>query len=396
MRALWQLLVYLAGLILGEAGIEGWPVLLACLAFVPRDFVICALLGQLHGLGPLWVADWESWLPQGGDWPLREAALAHLSQGLDHDDSRLLGGMVLGRTAAGFTLRDYPHWRDAGMAHLLVASGAQVTLFVLPLASLLTKDLLGVTVRRWIAALIAAQILVVLLLTGIEPSILRAATLTAWLLLAFVLGRPVDGLIGLYRTALFWLVLDPSLIHSASFQLSYAATWGMLLSWPYAHQVSDWLSSRISLRSLHGPVFWAITAAAATIGAQLAVLPVLWSWFGELQWQGFLANLVAVPLAEVVILAAALKVVLASMGLEIVGVLFNPALRIGLDGLEVIAHLFGDHPSPKLDRLDGRVAAALLAVIIALLWGPQVRRPSRHQTAPPVTEPEESATVISL
>ncbi|HYE76768.1 MAG TPA: ComEC/Rec2 family competence protein, partial [bacterium] len=346
MQALQQLMAVVAGLLAAASGIPGWPLVLVA-GFARRmDLALLTGLAHAQGIGPLWSLPVESMeLPSwAAGWQSRTAA--HIGQGLEYPDARLLAGMVLGRTAAGFAVREYPAWVDAGMAHLLVASGAQVTLLVMPLASLIHRADCPHGGRRWLAAAVLAQIGLVLLLTGLEPSILRAATLGAWSLGAVMAGRPVQPLAGLYRTALAWLLLDPSLLTSASFQLSYVATWGILLLMPLVERID--LGRRWGARWVSTAAGYPVGIAVASCAAQVAVLPVLWARFGELKLQGFLANLLAVPLAEGVILLGATKGLLGTVGLAAVGGWANPALRIGLGWLNGIAEGCSRMGSPEV------------------------------------------------
>lgn len=375
MHPRWTLLGVVTGILWAASGL---PIALASLALLALRQPLAAgaaILAWGQATGVLMPLDVRSWTaPPWGD-GLQTQALALLKAGHSWSDGRLLGGMLLGRSAAGFGLSAYPHWLNAGMAHLLVASGAQVTLLVYPLIIVLHRSSLSPRWRKRVALVILAQIALVLALTGLEPSILRAATLAGWMLGGLLLDRPVQPDVGLCQTASGWLLLDPLLLTDVGFQLSYAATWGLIRIGP---RIEAWLLNRLPPARIR-PLEWLLTLASATWGAQIAVFPVLWAIFGRLEVRGFLSNLVAVPLSEIVILTGAGKLLLAAVGFP--GGWLDAILRLLLTWLDAIATVFGSAPAFGAPvPLPGAVAVACIGV---LLYWPELRRlPSREQPAP--------------
>lgn len=350
MTALLPVLTVILGLIAAERGWPIAPVIVACLLVRRPGLALVLAVAWIQGAGYCWTIETRDWeLPLWAD-RLQGHAVQLLGQGLPYIDARLLGGMLLGRTAAGFTLSDYPAWTDAGMAHLLVASGAQVTLLVFPLVWVLHHSDLAPRFRRWLAILILMQIGVVLLLTGLDPSILRAATLAAWLLCGIALGRPVLPLHGLARVAAMWLLLDPSLLTSASFQLSYAATFGLVTLTPL---LDARIPERIPplLRNL-------LLLCGATFAAQIAVTPVIWCRFERLELIGLVTNLIAVPMAEALIWFGIIKAALISW--TPFGGLLNIPIALILRLLNAVADWGASTPTPYPGPLSESAAIAWL------------------------------------
>ena len=195
---------------------------------------------------------------------------------LSREQRSLFTGMVLGDD------RDQPaaladDFRAAGLGHLLVVSGQNVA-FVLALSS-------PVTTRfrpggRLIAVMVV--LLVFALLTRFEPSVMRAVTMAALAVGAAVLGRPESGRNVLAAAVAIVVVVDPFLVRVLAFQLSVAATAGIV-----------WLTPPVAAR-LPGPRALAL-AAATTIGAQTAVTPLLVATFGSVPLASLPANLLAGP-----------------------------------------------------------------------------------------------------
>jgi competence protein ComEC len=203
--------------------------------------------------------------------------------------------MVLG-DKAGIDEEDVEAFRIAGTYHVLAISGAQVAL----LAALLVVPLRRAGVPRLPeAVLVTATLWAYAILVGADVPVVRAALMAGVLLL----GRTVDldsDLANLLGLAAFGLiVVRPSDVGDAGFQLSFAATLGLLV---LSRPVAAWLPP-LPLR-----LEWALAASAA---AQLALVPLLLSWFHRLAPAALVLNLLAVPLASAV-LVAGLAVVAAS------------------------------------------------------------------------------------
>jgi competence protein ComEC len=203
----------------------------------------------------------------------------------------LAGGESLGAgdraLVAGFLVgddRDLPprvaaDFRAAGLSHLLVVSGANVTLALALVAPLLRRFGL---VGRLVGG--AAVLVVFCAMTRFEPSVLRAGVMSGLALLSAFLGRPVAGLRLLALSVCGLILIDPFLVHSLGFGLSCGASAGILvLAGPIAGRLPG-------PRSLRAPL--AVTAAA-----QVGVAPIALPAFGHLPLAALPANLAAAPAA---------------------------------------------------------------------------------------------------
>ena len=199
------------------------------------------------------------------------------------DRAALTRGLVIGDD------RDEPpamvqRFRDAGLSHLTAVSGQNVAL-LLAAAGPLLRRLRPAT--RWAATLGLIAWFVVL--TRAEPSVLRAGVMAALAATAFVLGRQAEPLRLLAVAVIGLLLVDPLLAWSVGFWLSVGATAGVVVG-------AIHLAPR--LRRL-GPL---ALPAGVTLGAQAGVLVPSLLVFGRLSLTGTVANLVAVPVAGLVML----------------------------------------------------------------------------------------------
>jgi len=200
------------------------------------------------------------------------------AEALAPDDRALFLGMVIGddRGQLPVTADDF---RAAGLGHLLVVSGQNVAFVLAMVAPMVTRLRPGPRLAILILLLMSFS-----LLTRFEPSVLRAVVMAGVSVGATALDLDVDG-----RKALSWavaslLVVDPFLVHVVAFQLSAAATAGLV-----------WMSGPIAGR-LRGPMPFRV-ALATTVSAQLAVSPVLIATFGPMPLASLPANVLADPVA---------------------------------------------------------------------------------------------------
>jgi competence protein ComEC len=214
----------------------------------------------------------------------RRALLAHVLPG---PEQGLVRAMVLGERT-GVEPETAEAFRIAGTYHVLALSGTQVALvagIVLWLVSWLPAG------PASSAGLVSAVLVFYAVFVGGDVPVVRA-TVMAVVLLA---GRAMDvdadlaNLLGL--AAVLLLFHHPSWIGDVGFQLSFAATLGLLL-----------LSAVLAARLPSLP--WRLERVlAASLAAQAALVPLLLVHFHRLAVAALVLNLAAVPLSGAVLLS---------------------------------------------------------------------------------------------
>ncbi|UCS93760.1 ComEC family competence protein [Echinicola marina] len=174
----------------------------------------------------------------------------------------------------------------AGTMHILAVSGLHVGmiygfffLFFKPVQSSQGKRLV-------ILSVIVLLIWAYALLTGLSPSVMRAASMFTILSLAQVMSRSPSIINSLALSAVVLLVLQPFIIYEVGFQLSYAAVLGIVVLQPRIRRL--WLPKNKLLYYL-----WEISSVS--IAAQLATFPISAYYFHVFPNYGLLANLWAIP-----------------------------------------------------------------------------------------------------
>ncbi len=197
---------------------------------------------------------------------------------LSADQRSLYGGFVLGDvTGQSAVVAD--DFRGAGLSHLLVVSGENVA-FVLAAAGPLLRRL-G-PVARWSSTV--GVLVIFAAMTRFEPSVLRATVMAGLAVTAWSLGRRAGGVRLLALTVTALVLIDPMLVGVAGFQLSVAASAGIIV---LARPLGEHLP-------LPG---WLARPLGVTMAAQVAVSPILMAFYGGLPVATLPANLLAEPAA---------------------------------------------------------------------------------------------------
>ena len=243
-------------------------------------------------------------------------------------EAGLLLGLVLGDASKldPITTRDF---QTTGLAHLLVVSGENVAMVLAPVMALAAALRLG-AVARFVLGIGTVGLFVVL--TGAEPSVLRAGTMAFLALSGILLGKPRTTGSILAAAVLVLLVLDPWLVHAIGFQLSVAATAGMVvMATPFAERLARIVPKPVAL------------AAGTTMAAQFGVSPLLLFHFHEVPGVTILANLAAFPAVSPALLlgiaASALGLVWLPVG-HALAVIAEVPMRY----LEVVASMLAKAP----------------------------------------------------
>lgn len=176
-------------------------------------------------------------------------------------------------------------FRDGGVAHIIAISGLQVALVAAGLAVLLSAFHLSVRARD--AATLVATLLFAVFAGG-RPPVFRAALMIGLYLTARLIGRPTSPGQVVGFAALVLLLAGPEDLFDIGFLLTFAAVFGLSA---FGTPLARWLRER-GLR----PAI-AVDAAAATVGAELAVFPIQAFVFNVVPFVGLLSNPIVVPLS---------------------------------------------------------------------------------------------------
>lgn len=182
-----------------------------------------------------------------------------------------------------------------GLIHILSISGSHIALlfsFVYGIGYVL-----GIPKRR-VVYIGACIVFGYCLLVGADGPVLRATIMGLLMALSLLQGRSYVAVQGLNLCALAMLLYSPLLITTISFQLSFGATYGLILCGTHLYRrLPNW------------PV-WIKGPLVLCLAAQLTVLPLQLYYFHYLSFISLLAAIIVAPVLDIAILLLMIGVVL--------------------------------------------------------------------------------------
>lgn len=242
----------------------------------------------------------------------------------------------------------------AGITHVLSISGLHITM--LAMAAMAALSL--VFPRRWAFWGSLALVLFYAYLVGMAPSVQRAVVMYAALGSGQALGRPTDSYTRLSLAFFALVALNPLNLSDAGFVLSFSACAGMLcLSPPLLRLVGAEraFASRRPKSLRRRALRYVLSALCATLAAQLATLPAVLAYYGEVPLFATLGNLALVPL------------IMLGMYLSVAALLLSAAWMGAAVALAVVSDLLLAL-SMLLTRLLGRLPFGMLSLPAFPWW----------------------------
>jgi len=249
----------------------------------------------------------------------RENLAAIGARHLPEPESALVLGVVLGYKSA-LSPDFYQALINSGTLHMVVASGYNVTV----VAGLVLSVCLFFFRRRGATLLAILVLFFYILLAGGEVSIIRAAVMGSIVFVAKTFGRASKGWWSLMLALWAMIMLSPVVVGSISFQLSAAATFGVIVLTPH-------LTRRVTQSGAVASGFMAKIDLMTTVGALLATWPVIWFHFGRGSLVSLFSNSLILPLVPILMALGALM--LAS------GLVFAPLANFLSWPTYAVAHL---------------------------------------------------------
>ena len=183
----------------------------------------------------------------------------------------------------------------AGVMHIMAVSGLHaviLSVFILNMLFFLKGRL------EFIRILIAVALLWgFAFVTGLTPSVLRAALMFSFLQAGKLLKRDVNSINSVLASAMILLLAHPSVLFDAGFLLSYSAVLFIICFYR-----SFYL--KLTIKNYVADKIW--QSAAVTIIAQAGTLPLTISLFNRFPAWFILTNIIIVPLSSVVVIIGCL------------------------------------------------------------------------------------------
>lgn len=252
------------------------------------------VLATRQGFKPLvWVYSLRNRLSQTLTAVLPEPA-ASLAQGI------ILGmrGNIPSSVTADFS--------RSGTAHILAISGQNLTIIA---GILLSLGIWLLGRRRYIYIWLTLGVIwLYALLTGMQPPVLRAAIMASLFLTTELLGRQRSAGTALVLAAAVMVGISPQALWTASFQMSFMAMAGLIFISPRLQSAGrKGVSAVLGEEGIAVPLAnFVADSFSTTLGALIAIWPLIAYYFGIISWVAPLANFFALPALPGVIVTGAL------------------------------------------------------------------------------------------
>lgn len=312
---------------------------------------------------------------------LRDAIDTRIRATLEGDNRAIATALLTGRRDAISTPVNDAMF-ISGLGHVLSISGyhmavvAGVVFFaVRALLALVPGLAVGFPIKKWSAAAALVAAAFYLLLSGAEVATQRSFFMTAVVLIAVMVDRRAITFRTLAVAALIVLAVAPEALVHPSFQMSFAATLGLValvqIGMPNLFASPD--HSATARVALWGGREIAMLFLASLI-AGLATTPYAAFHFHRVTPYGVLANLGAMPVVSVLVMPAGLLGLLAApFGLD--GV-FWWLMGIGIDWMVAVSRWVAALPG-AVGRIPAFGIAPLIAASLGIILMGLLRTPLR-------------------
>lgn len=234
-----------------------------------------------------------------------------------------------------------------GIAHLLSISGLHLSFIAFLIFQVIRKSLLWFIPPKYLESMVkygkpsqlAAFVsipclLFYVFLVGARTATIRALIMVCTYLVSVILERDRDLYNTLALAALLILIYQPSALLEVDFQLSFGVVFFLITA------------SQLPYKSMRIPA-WLFCAVAIPIVASLAASPLTAYHFQNISLIGFMANMLIVPLATLLIPLGLLACFSSLLHPFIGTLLITPALWI-LDLILKLTHFFSQFPSASI------------------------------------------------
>lgn len=215
------------------------------------------------------------------------------------NDSALLKALVLGEKRSISTAQR-EKWSHLGTAHLLAISGMHIGLLSGVLWVLINRLSFGDNFK---VVFLSMVLLAYVLLTGGSPSSWRAYIMCVLAMIWKSRERQIDSLHVWSFAGTLMLLFSPTLLNQVSFQLSFAASGGILLWSPWLFRIGISSDSESAIRR---QLLKVLRALLVSVIAQFSLYPLLAIHFQEIALFSPITTLVFFPLVIIILIGGIL------------------------------------------------------------------------------------------
>ena len=278
--------------------------------------------------------------------------------GFSGDEMSILSALVLGnRENIDPEIKE--EFANSGAIHILAVSGLHVGIIYF-VFSFLLRFLKTYRKGRFIRLLVLLMVIwIYAFVTGLSPSVLRAATMFSFIAIGENINRQNNIYNTLAASAFLLLLINPMLLFEVGFQLSYAAVLSIVFFQPLIYHtiyIKNWWFDKL----------WGLLTVS--LAAQVGVSPLSLFYFHQFPVYFWLTNLFAIPLTTFIIYAAFLLLSFSFIPLagKIIAILLHLLVKALLKSVWMINSLPGS-VIPNISFTALMLVISLLIIIFITL-----------------------------
>ncbi len=252
-----------------------------------------------------------------------------------------------------------------GLAHILAISGSHIAVIFFIIYFICTS----VFPRKYRMAAIVSSLLFIwgfAAFIGFGNSVVRACVMLTVYHIFLLLQRKADFLHSMALAAFFILLIDSQQIFDVGFQLSFAAVFGIF-----------WLNQpllKLFPKTKSKTQRFMMNILTVSLAAQISTLPLVLYYFHQFSFISIIANLIIIPLAEVVIVFSLQMVVLIAAGFDMA--FLNGIFSFTVENLLTLIHWFSTFDSVFFQNIPMHWLEAILAFLMVYFLRFVVKKPA--------------------
>jgi competence protein ComEC len=243
----------------------------------------------------------------------KDKADAKIHKIFPEPEASLMAGILLGDDN-GIPEELQQAYKNTGTAHIIAISGFNIAIIAALFVALFSR-LLG---KRKGAVAAVVGIIIYTILVGASASVVRAAIMGGLGIFGTQMGRRQNGLNTLAFTAAVMTLVNPNAPWDVGFQLSFAATLGLIL---FAAPLQNWFMGLLKHRLPPNTAARVANLVGGyvlfTLAAQITTLPVMAYQFGRISLVALIANPLVLPVQPLVMVMGGLALILSGLYLPL-------------------------------------------------------------------------------
>lgn len=283
---------------------------------------------------------------------LRNAFMGNINKIISPPERDLANGLILG-ARGGFDTEMKNEFISTGTIHVVALSGYNITI-----VSENVMKFLGLFLSQTISIIFGIVVIILfIIMTGAQATAIRAGIMASIVLLARLTGRTAQAGRILVIAGLLMITYDLRVVTDMSFQLSFLATFGILFITPKVMKWVSFMPMRFKLRE----------TVATTLGATIAVLPIILFSTGVLSIVSLPANILILPIIPYTMLFSFLTGIVGFIS-STLAVPFAFISNLLLSYILFVVHFFASLPFASVTIKSFPIAITILLYLLLFWW----------------------------